>query len=271
MEDVQDVQDQAENSEVQEQMTGLGYDPVGAEESSDSEAKEAADTDDPYSVKKRLGMQAKRHQREMRAMQEQLARMQAHMSQGQTMPEFNQHATNPYPSPGQPNGASGNEEERIQKAVRYALQAKDDEERKAKEHEAQVHVQKQYKRLNDHLDKSSEKYEDFDEVVRGDTPYSPAIRDALLFVENPGDVAYKLGKNRQELDRILQLHPLDQAREVTKLSFALMGGNGGKQSSVPRGNPLNPIKNNPANNSSAVTDKTPPSTIRARMKAGTWK
>jgi hypothetical protein len=271
MEDVQDVQDQAESGEVKEQMTGLGYDPVAAEESSDSEAKETADKDDPYSVKKRLGMQAKRHQREMRAMQEQLAQMQAHMSQGQTMPEFNQHPTNPYPSSGQPNGMGGSEEERIQKAIRYAFQAKDDEERRAREAQSQAHVQRQYQRLNNDLDKAADKYEDFDEVVRGDTPYSQAIRDALLLVENPGDVAYKLGKNRQELDRILQLHPIDQAREVNKLSVALISGNGGKQSSSPRGNPLNPIRNNPVNNSSAVTDKTPPSVIRARMKAGTWK
>lgn len=275
MDDTQDVNRQVEGEETQEQMTGMGIDPVAAEESGDSDAKESmARDDDPLSVKKRLGQQAKKHAREMRAMQEQLAHMQSQLSRGQgdRMPEFAPEHTNPYNSPGQPNGPTGSEEERIQKAVRYALEAKNAEERRAKEAESRAHVQKQYERLQSEFDKASDKYDDFDDVVLGhDVPFTPAMRDALLFIDNPADVAYKLGKNRSELQRISQLHPLDQAKEVTKLAFALMGGNSGKQSSAPRGgNPLNPARPNPAT-SNAVTDKTPPSTIRARMKAGTWK
>jgi len=271
MDDTQDSMRQADGDGVEEQMVGLGIDPVAAEESGDTEATDTADKDDPYSVKKRLGMQAKRHQREMRVMQEQLMRMQSQMGQGKELPPFSDSPTNPYNSPGQPSPPSGSEEERIQKAVRYALQAKDAEAEQAKHAERQAHVQKQYMRLNDEFDKAGDKYEDFDDVVRGDAPFTAAIRDALLFIDNPAEVAYKLGKNRSELSRISELHPLDQAREVNKLSFALMGGNNGKSSSAPRANPMNAIKANPVNNSSAVTDKTPPSVIRARMKAGTWK
>lgn len=266
MDENQDVLSQVDDSDVNEHM---GIDPVAAEES-------LAKEDDPLSVKKRLGMQAKRHAREMRAMQEQIAQMQAHMSQGQgnhQSPQFESEHVNPYHSPGQPNPPAGSDEDRIQKAVRYALEAKDAEARKAKEAERMAHVHKQYQRLQDEFDRASDKYDDFDDVVRGhDVPFSPAIRDALLFIDNPADVAYKLGKNRSELERISQLHPLEQAREVNKLAFALMGGNSGnKNSAVSRGaNPLNPTKPNPAN-STAITDKTPASVIRARMKSGTWK
>lgn len=274
MEDTQDnlSQDNVGDDDSQEQNGGVG---VGdAEEQGASQAdQDFAAKDDPYSVKKRLGMQAKRHQREMRAMQEQLMHMQAQIGQPSAGQFGGQHS-NPYPSPGQPNPPSGTEEERIQKAVRYALQAKEQEAEQAKNAERAAHVQKQYQRLGEEFDKASDKYEDFDDVVRGDAPFTGAIRDALLFVDNPADVAYKLGKNRQELTRISQLHPLDQAREVNKLSFALMGGNSGKSSAPnPNGSNrvMNQIKANPANASSAVTDKTPPSAIRARMKAGTWK
>ncbi len=257
---------------VEEQNEGLGIDQDSANASGDAEAKDSlAREDDPNSIKKRLGMQAKRHQRDMRALQDQMAVMQSRLGQGQ--PNLQEPSTqNAYNSPGQPNPPSGNEEERIQKAVRYALMAKDAEAQKAKDAEGMAHVHRQYERLHDDFNTAADKYEDFDDVVRSnDAPFTPAMRDALLLVENPADVAYKLGKNRQELSRISQLHPLDQAREVNKLSFALMGGNNGKQSTAPRGNPLNPIKANPANNSSAVTDKTPASVIRARMRAGTWK
>lgn len=238
--------------------------------------QEATDQDDPYGVKKRLGMQAKKHQREMRQMQEQMMHMQAQFQSANmdsANPQNHQiHNSNPYPSPGQPNPPGMSEEDKIQRAVRYALGAKDHEERQAKEAQYATHVQKQYQRLNSEFDKASDKYDDFDEVVRNeDVPFTPHVRDALLLVENPAEVAYKLGKNKGELERISRLHPLDQAREVNKLSFSLMGGKDNKTQSQSKANPLDIIRTNPAHSSSAITGKTPPSVIRARMKAGTWK
>lgn len=265
MEDTQDNMQAAEGSSTEEAMEGMGIDPVAAEESGDSEAKDVASKDDPYGVKKRLGMQSKRHQREMRAMYDQLMQLQAQLGQNQSQ------SNSSIPSPGQPSAMGSSEEERIRQAVRYALEAKDAEARKAKEAESVAHYHKQLGRLNDEFDKASDKYEDFDDVVRShDVPFTPAIRDALLFVDNPSDVAYKLAKNRQELSRISELHPLDQAREVNKLSFALLGGNNGntKASQANRSNPLNPAKANPVvqGNGSYTSQN-----IRARMKSGTWK
>lgn len=221
--------------------------------------------DDPLSVKKRLGMQAKRHNREMRDMREQVAQMQSHMQAYQ-----NQHET--MNSPGQPSAAGMNEEEKIEHAVRRALGYQEEQRRQAEEGQKAAHVHKQYQRLNDEFDKANDKYEDFDDVVRGsDAPFTPHVRDALLLVENPAEVAYKLGRNRSELERISKLHPLDQAREVNKLSFSLMGGNSGKSGSSSKTTPLGNVRANPAGASHAVTDKTPASEIRRRMKAGDWK
>ena len=252
-----------------------GVGPGDAEEfgsNSDEAAQGNAEQDDPYGVKKRLGMQAKKHQREMRQMQEQMHMIQAQLGGDSAQPHYPQSHQNAYSSPGQPSGPGMSEEEKIQHAVRYALSAKEHEERQAKDAELQSHVHKQYQRLNDEFDKASDKYDDFDDVVRGnDIPFTPHVRDALLLVENPADVAYKLGKNKSELERISRLHPLDQAREVNKLSFSLMGGQNGKPSSPTKANPLGTVRQNPAYSSTAVTDKTPPSVIRARMKAGTWK
>ena len=204
-------------------------------------------------------------------MQEHMMHMQSQLSGGDSAQQQHNYQDS-YMSPGQPNPPSMTEEEKIQKAVRYALGAKEHEERQAKHAEGTAHVHKQYQRLNDEFDRASEKYDDFDDVVRGeDMPFTPHVRDALLLVENPADVAYKLGKSRSELERISKLHPLDQAREVNKLSFALMGGNNGKPSQTTKSNPMGSVKANPAHSSQAVTGKTSPSIIRARMKAGTWK
>lgn len=250
-----------------------GVGPGDAEEQGAQTADQGiADKDDPYGVKKRLGMQAKKHQREMRLMQEHMMRMQAQLGGDSTVTQVPHNSQNAYSSPGQPVGPGMSEEEKIQHAVRLALGAKDQQEKQAQMAERHAHVQKQYQRLNDEFDRASDKYDDFDDVVRGeDTPFTTHVRDALLLVDNPADVAYRLGKNPSELERISRLHPLDQAREVNKLSFSLMGGSNGKPASSSKSNPLGSVKANPANASTAVTGKTPPSVIRARMKAGTWK
>lgn len=222
------------------------------------------------SVQKRLHSQAKKHQREIRALHDRLSQMQTMMS-GDSANPHQSYSSNPYPSPGQPNPPGMNEEEKIQHAVRMALGMKDHEQRQAEEAQRHAHVHKQYQRLNDEFDRASDKYEDFDDVVRGDDmPFTHHVRDALLLVENPAEVAYRLGKNRSELERISKLHPLDQAREVNKLSFSLMGGNNGKTSSS-KPAPIGAIRSTSNHSSRSITDKTPPSEIRARMKAGTWK
>lgn len=223
------------------------------------------------SVRRRIHAQAKKHSREMRQLQDQLMRMQSQIDGDSAVPQ-NSYDTNPYPSPGQPSPPGMTEEEKIQKAVRFALGAKEHEERQAKEAQHQAHIHKQYQRLNDEFDRATEKYDDFDDVVRGDdVPFTRHVRDALLLVENPAEVAYRLGKNKSELERISRLHPIDQAKEVNKLSFSLMGGAGSKAQTPNRPNPLGQVKVNPAHSSSATTDKTPISSIRSRMKAGTWK
>lgn len=247
---------------------GVGPGDVEEQGASD-ESQGLATEDDPISVKKRLGMQAKKHAREMRQLHERIAQME--MSRGDSAnPHASTYQPDPYNSPGQPMPPGMNEEARIQHAVRMALGMREHEERQAREAESQAHVQKQYQRLNSEFDRASDKYEDFDDVVReGDAPFTDAVRDALLLVENPAEVAYSLGKNRSELTRISKLHPLDQAREVNKLSFSLMG-NGGSKPGATRAAPLGTVRANPIT-SQAITDKTPASVIRARMKAGTFK
>lgn len=227
----------------------------GSEQEGSENMESLAKENDPLAIKKRLGQQAKKHARETRALREEIAGLHSRINE-QVAPSS--HVSNP----------EMQVDDHINRAVRAALDAKDAEKRHAEEAEKLAHVHKQYENLNNEFDRASEKYEDFDEVVRSDhVPFTKAVRDALLLVDNPADVAYKLGKNRDELNRISKLHPLDQAREVNKLSFALMGG---KSSSAQRGNEgklLGQTKANPAVNSSANT----PASIRARMKAGTWK
>jgi len=141
------------------------------------------------------------------------------------------------------------------------------QEQKAQEQERMQHVHKSYRNLQDNLDNASSKYEDFDDVVKSDdAPYTDAMRDAALLVDNAPDVLYHLGKDREKLKSISKLHPLEQAKEVIKLSQALAIGNGNKQSSS-NAKPLGQVKNNPIT-SNIVNENTSVSELRKRMKDG---
>jgi len=249
---------------------------VGGDESLDApkeiaaeaEAPEEAGQDnkgDPLYVQKRLKQQKRAHDREIRELQARMAHMQSQLQPSQPQPQ-----QGPYGASNPPSGVN----DEIQQAVGFALQQRDLMERKAKEAVAQQHLARQYQELDKHLDSTSDKYDDFDDVVRGDhSPFTAAMRDIALTLPkkgsgSAGEVLYKLGKNPQELSRIAQLHPLDQAAELVALSHALISGGEQKQS-APR--PLGQIKANPVVNSVGINDKTPVSDIRARMKQGTFK
>ena len=237
----------------------------GAEENDNSEGMHSKET---LAVQKRLKSQKRAHEREVRELHARIGDLESRM----TPPSYQsqEQPMNPYVAP-----QGGGIDEHIHKAVSYALQHKEMEERKAHEAQNQAHVQRQYQDFQKHLDNVGDKYDDFHDVVFGrDTPYTPSMRDyAVTLPRNgagsAGEVLYKLGKNPEELHRISKLHPLDQASEMSRLSHALISGGENRNGAPSR--PLGQIKSNPVSNSHVVTDKTPVGSIRQRMKSGSWK
>lgn len=265
--EAQDNSSQEQEALAGDGMEGSGEPAQSMNENEDSQESRGQEAQDPLYVQKRLKQQKRAHEREIRDLHARIGDLQSRVG-GQ--PEQRQ-AMNQYD--GQQN--TGGVDEQIHKAVSYALQHKEMQEREAKQAAQVAHVNKQYQELNKHLDSASDKYDDFDDVVRNpDTSdFTPHMRDAALFLPKKGagsaaEVLYKLGKNPDELSRIAKLHPLDQATEMVRLSHALISG--GEAKNAPDTRPLGQIKNNPVTNSRTVTDKTPVSELRKRMKSG-WK
>lgn len=248
---------------------------LGEPENTVNEMNESHDvlnenTSDPLYVQKRLKQQKRAHDREMREMHARMAELQSQVLAPQTPQGFD---ASPYAQSGSQN--PGSVEEAISKAVSFTLQQRELEERKAKAAEAAAHVGRQYQSFQQHLDGIADKYDDFDDVVRGEhVPFTPHMRDAaalMLPKKGPGsagEVLYKLGKNPEELSRISKLYPHEQAAELVALSHALISS-GEQKGSAQR--PLGQVKNNPVTNSVGVTEKTSPAQIRALMKAGKFK
>lgn len=266
------------SNQENDSLAGQVMNSVGMQDGSENEVEQSHDAGETAnsnegtdhakqlsSAKKRLKAQSMAHERDMREMHARIADMQARM------PNSSQdQAASPYGNQVQP----GSVDEQIHKAVSFALNHRDMEERKAKDAQNQQHVQKQYKELYKHLDNMGDKYDDFHDVVMGDdAQFTPAMRDYSMTLPkkgsgSAGEVLYNLGKNPSELERIAKLHPLDQAAEMSRLSHALISG-GESKDSQPR--PLGQIKSNPVINSRSVTDKTSVGDLRQRMKSGSFK
>lgn len=218
----------------------------------------------PTWVKEKLGKEKKRHTKEIRALKEQIAAMQSMLGSNQTSNDVQAtQMRDPYTGD---EIKPGSVQEEVYKALQSALLANKQQEAKQKELEKLAVVKQSYNRLQEEMENASEVYEDFDEIVRDDNaPFTPAMRDTAALLSNPVDVLYKLGKNRDELNRIASLHPIQQAQEMIKLSFDLMGQKK-NTSSAPK--PITPLKNNSAISSTArITEKSSVSEIRKYLKS----
>ena len=75
------------------------------------------------------------------------------------------------------------------------------------------------------LDRGSELYEDFEEVVSAeDLHITPVMADALLTSKQGHDVWYHLGKHPEAAEKIAAMHPVQQIYELGKLEASLSGG-----------------------------------------------
>ncbi len=262
-----------ESQPIQDELAGkvnesLGFhDGAHADEAHEShEESEGKHSDATLAVQKRLKAQKRAHEREVRDLHARIGDLESRMTQ----PNMNSPTNvNPY------NAPQGGVDDTIHRAVSLALQHKELEERKAREAQNMAHVQRKMQDFHQHLDGMGDKYDDFHDVVmHPHAEFTNTMRDYASTLPrkgagSAGEVLYKLGKNPDELKRIASLHPHDQASELASLSQALISGAEHKAAEAPR--PMGQIKSQPVSNSRNVTDRTPVSDIRARMKSGGWK
>ncbi|MCK5616762.1 hypothetical protein KAR91_83645 [Candidatus Pacearchaeota archaeon] len=68
------------------------------------------------------------------------------------------------------------------------------------------------------LDVAREKYSDFDDIALNiNVPITEAIVDILHDTENPGEIAYYLGKNAKECRTIANMTPIQAVRAIDKI------------------------------------------------------
>lgn len=113
---------------------------------------------------------------------------------------------------------SGRQETRkILQAERQAVQKAQAQNRQEKAEAARVEGAQGV------FERGAEAYEDFQEVASTEMPITDAMTDAIMDMEAGHEVLYHLGQNPEEAERIAELRPVSQIRELTKLEAKLTG------------------------------------------------
>ena len=132
--------------------------------------------------------------------------------------------------------------------------------------------QKQYSDvLESYIDREEEarsKYDDYQQVVYNDRlMISDAMAEAIRSADNGPDIAYHLGSNPKEAERIARLSPLLQAKEIGRIEAKLSYEPPATKQTTRAPAPISPVGS--ARTTNASYDTTDPRSIKT-MTTSQW-
>lgn len=144
-------------------------------------------------------------------------------------------------------------------------------EQKAAERIHQQEVQRQQAEIAEsHFEREEAaraKYDDYEQVAYNPRlPITTTMAEAIRASDIGPDLAYHLGQNPKEADRIAKLSPLLQAKEIGRLEAKLVDAPPVKKSSSAPA-PISPVT--PRSTSAAAIDTTDPRSIKT-MSTSEW-
>jgi len=110
------------------------------------------------------------------------------------------------------------------------------------------------------VDSATDKYDDFSTVVGDLQPNTPFVA-AVMHAENGADVAYHLGKNPKEAERIARLQPLLQVFEIGKLAAKLSAEPAKPKAPSKAPAPITPLTGAAPTTSNSLDDKDLPDAV----------
>ena len=145
-------------------------------------------------------------------------------------------------------------------AEQKVADAKAEQDKQAKS-EAEVRKEFEGKRLN-MIEEGGKKFPDFEEVAFS-VPIDEITGAMVLSSDTPAEIAYHLGKNPKEFERIQALHPIQRAFEIGKMQAAIQAAQKKTTNAPPPPNPVKP-KATPAANHAKLAKENPEEYMRLR-------
>lgn len=209
------------------------HEPESIDSTHESVTQDSAATQEgelPEFAKRRLGKQQKKHDREVAAMQQEMEMMRSHVAGVQQAPAQPQDPSKVFdPYTGQQVDVNSVQGQTIVtlNQQRQAEQMYNQQAQQSQKADA-FNRQKQeiFNRFEDSLDDASEKYADFDDVVRSSSvPFTQDMAEIMAISPNPGDFAYYLGSNPKEVQRLAKLPSLQMLKEMNKHMVSMANKN----------------------------------------------
>jgi len=189
-----------------------------AEAEAGADQQEQAEAPKPKPIQKRISELVR--EREAARREAEYWRQQAHIAQPAAKPaEAPKAELKPEDFPTYEDYLVAKAETKATARLQSELAARAEEARRMAETRAQSAAVAEFQARADEV---RARYEDFDDVVSDPaTPISPVMADAIVASSAGHDVAYFLGKNKQEAARIAALPPLGQVMEIARLESRL--------------------------------------------------
>ena len=191
---------------------------AASETEEEKEAKDLIKDEDPESFKKRIGKEVRKTHTAKRALTK--AEKDVDYWRDQAQKEKPKDEKKPeVDTTGKPK--SGDFEEYDDFLVELAGWSADQRIKKRDE-ESAAKTQKDEKdkrdaSLEDKLDKGREAHDDFDDVFNNTVPVNDAMSEAISNSEQTAEIAYYLGENLDEAERISKLSPYSAVMEIGKI------------------------------------------------------
>ncbi len=144
---------------------------------------------------------------------------------------------------GKPNPADFESDEDYIEAIadwKYESKRQEDD-RKRQEADSKVKLDEKRQQAIKTVEQARERYSDYDTVVTRDLPVSVPMADAMLESPHGPDIAYYLGKNRDESRRIANLPPVKAIIEIGRIAERIEAAKGGELETTKAPAPVRPL------------------------------
>jgi|SRR5271154_3250064 len=167
--------------------------------------------DEPEYLKKRLGKQARQHQREKEELSREYERRLAEASYRQQ---------NNYPTQSTPQeDIDLNNPNHLLAAVDELVNQRLIEKENISSQEVLT------RKIQNSVESAREKYSDFDALVEQYQYAPPGFKDAIPLLKNADDVMYQVFKDKKEYNNLLNKSPAEVIHRLTEISYNLSSRN----------------------------------------------
>lgn len=123
-----------------------------------------------------------------------------------------------------------------------AKTAREEAQKARDEIRQEIEADKRREELDKKFEQGRKQYADFDEVALGQEIFSPVMQEFVLQSEQCSELAYRLGQDPDEAERIAALSAVQAIRELVNIEAAISGNGTNKQQKTKSEPPPEPIR-----------------------------